>query len=359
MVTLTLCMACNDPPQVAYSTERFDVAPDFDHPICRGTLDALDAQADRVQDELRVPPFRGRFLLYWLADVSEYCTQSESGCFYPGTRVLFATESSIRHEIVHAVLDAPNDDHVFLEEGLAELFEGNDTVHDPRSDGQDLATKLALDRSDARRGDLSYPAAAHFLNWATRQAGSVPPRVATDLDHAADRSRVRATIESLLDASLEEIDARYRDEAGTLLRGSRRRSVKRLSLDDLADGYRVELDCDDAETYGPRPHAQPGMYRVFRLWLPGPTSVQFELEPEPDAVAWVDVFDPDAAVRDLRTVDWSNPDPSIDRDALRLRPHTPTRRFLHGGTWVLSFNSATTRPIAMTLHARAAIPPVP
>ena len=315
-----------------------------------------------MERTLSRPPLLEPLLLYWLDDVGEYCSDSESGCFYPGTRILFATSGSINHEITHAVLDVPRDDHVFVEEGLAEMLSGNGVVHRLERDQQSLGDKLGLDRDDARRGVLSYDSAAHFLNWTTRHIGvSATARLARDLNDAAPRRQIRETIESVYELPLSEIDALYRAEARRHLRGDRRHTYPSVDLEDLTAGYTVTLDCDDANTRGPRADLRGGMYRIVRLQLQQSAIVELELHAPRGAQGetWVDVFDPYAGIGRRQTLDWSHPDPAIDRDAQRIRSGETVRLPLHAGTYVLSFTSESVKSTSMTMWAHGPFPPVP
>lgn len=361
-IALGTSPGCNALPDVAYTTERFQIATSFDMPVCQGTLDAIDAQADHVERTLSRPPVLDPLMLYWLDDVGGHCTGSETGCFYPGTRILFSTQHSINHEVTHAVLDVPRDDHVFVEEGLAEMLTGNGVVFRLDQDPRTLRDKLGMDRADARDGELSYPGAFHFWNWATREVGiSAAAQLARDLNDAAGPGRVRESLESVFELPLDEIDALYRASASRHLRGDRRHTYPSVVLDDLTRGYTVDLDCEDAQTRGPRPDLERGMYRVVRLDLPRGAVVEFELESDGAAggTGWVDLFDPYASVGRRRTLDWSNPDPAIDADAQRIVPGRPVRLPLHAGTYVLMFARGDIRNTSMTMWARGPFAPVP
>ena len=84
---------CKEVPEVAYETEHFEIAPDFDYPVCGGTLAHFEDHLAFVESSLaRTVPHGERIRFYWITrDIDSWCRSRAIGCYYPGTRVIVRT----------------------------------------------------------------------------------------------------------------------------------------------------------------------------------------------------------------------------------------------------------------------------
>lgn len=287
-----LCACPQTVPEIAYETENFEIAPDFDYPICAGTLNNFEAHLDFVESSLaRTLPFGQRIRYYWITqDLGSWCSERAAGCYYPGTVVIIGSGDSIGHEIVHAVLNAEARTNFFLEEALAERYSGVGAYH---RDSQDLrpdpSELLWISPSDYRFGDLDYAVANHFMAYVQQRFGTGPTRgIADVVAEAAGPPELEQTFERFTGVSFAELEADWEASSRTYYRGLRETEVTEISNARFVD---ASLRCDEVETFGPLPkEAAPGMYRTFRLELQDPTNVEVDLRgPERVRVEIVDI----------------------------------------------------------------------
>jgi hypothetical protein len=331
--------ACIELPEIKYRTERLAIGPDFDHPICEGTLRDLDEHVDAVEGQIGPSQVsEGTIFVYWLTSgVDEWCANSDLGCFFPGTRMLVTRAESLRHELVHAVIGA-NGGNRFVEEGIAELFSGVGAYSKTRPD---LSDSLHLTEREYRRGGLGYIEAAHFAHYVFDGMGtSLVADLVADVRSDASPGVLEDTLEDAFERPLDGIEAEYEDHADNYYWGLANRTIDRVELEDLRAGIRRVLDCSNPETRGPLWDDSEGMYRVIRVWIPGPMEVFFEVEG--DAGAWLQVVDPHEG--DWRRVmpDWTRPDPKSDPGTVRIDTGHETTVSLRRGTHLLVFASTDT-----------------
>jgi hypothetical protein len=276
---LVLALAgCTEIPAVAYETEHFEVAPDFDHPICAGTLAHFETHLQFVESALaRSVPFGERIRFYWITeDLDSWCSSRASGCYYPGTRVIIGNGGSVSHEIVHAVLNAEAQTNYFLEEAIAELYSGVGAYHrdefDTRPNPEEL---LWLTPSDYHFGELDYAVAAHFMSYVENEYGPSSTRaLASVVVTAAGPPELEQAFERFTGVSFEQLEKNYDAGAHSYYRGLHEQDIAEILDPRWVD---VSLRCDTEHTFGPLPDAQPGMYRSLRLVLDEPNTVDVEL----------------------------------------------------------------------------------
>lgn len=347
-IAVLLALGCSPLPEVAYETERVQLAPDFDAPVCRGTLDDLDTQVGRIEEELDRIYDERPIRVYWLeGDLEAHCGEGRAGCYFPSTRVLFAEAGSIDHELVHAVLDSEGVSY-FLEEGLAELLSGVGVVYRPDPSGPGPAARLRLSPSEYRKGGLNYAAAAHFMHFVYDEAGAgAVRRLGREIETDASPGRLESVIEEVMHAPVGEVESLYQTSAPRYYPGLAQSRIPALNVDDLARGIDVELDCDAPETRGPVPHEDGGMYRVFRLQIPFSGQVDFDLSG--DEEGWLDVLDPYARLHRGWVADWTRPDRTLDPGASHVTAGSRARVDIEGGTYLLVFGTAETDSVRMRL----------
>lgn len=277
-VALLLAGCIEELPPVAYETEHFEVAPDFEHPICAGTLAHFEAHLGFVESELaRSIPFGERIRFYWITeDIDSWCSRRAAGCYYPGTRVIVGNGASVHHEIVHAVLNAEAQTNYFLEEAIAELYSGVGAYQYDGFEGRPTPGELLwLSPYDYQFGDLDYAVAGHFMAYIEARFGTSSTRaLANVVVTAAGPAELEQAFERFTGVSFDQLEQDYEYSANSYYRGLRELEVEEIRDDRWLD---VSLHCDSAQTFGPLPDAGPGMYRSMRLVLQDPMAVDVEL----------------------------------------------------------------------------------
>lgn len=345
---------CHALPELSIETERLRIATSFDAPVCEGTLAAFDEHVDSVELALGQPRITTPILLYWLDDVSDRCGDGAGGCFYPGTHVVFAEQQSINHEMVHAVLDSTATSY-FVEEGMAELYSGADVYYRPDPDRARPREALHMSRSEYRKGDLNYAAAAHFMRFVYDRKGEAAMKgLAETIAGGGSTDDIEEELESIFADDIADIESLYFDEAHTYYPGFAARSIEKLTTGELYDGVSVELDCADESTHGPLAPDTPGVYSV--RWIEVQREGVAEIRVDGEVGGWVILFDP---VRGPgSTTDWSMPQPEVDEDALRLVPGDVVSTQLTKGTHLLVFGADGDRT-ELQLRMRMEQPPGP
>ncbi len=288
--------ACQPLPPLEYETEHLQLATDFSAPVCAGTLRQLESSTSRIVNALSSSPADDAFVVYWLEDdLLEFCDDDASGCYYPGTRVMFAKGQSIAHELVHAVIDSPGE-VFFVEEGLAELMNGEGVRYDPARLTGELASQLRLSRRAYDHGQLDYPQAAHFLHWVQRSEGNdALRRLAATLSSGGGDDEISDQLEAIHGASLSAIEHRYAAEAPRTYAGAFDDRYETLELGSEPLWASVPLACDHEDVLGPLPGAVPGMYRVLRLKVTEARRARLSVDGDPGTR--VELLDPYAAGR--------------------------------------------------------------
>ncbi|MFO7564344.1 MAG: hypothetical protein R6X02_16980 [Enhygromyxa sp.] len=282
---------CKEIPEVAYETEHFEIAPDFDHPICAGTLAHFEDHLHFVETALARPvPFGERIRFYWITeDLDSWCSSRALGCYYPGTRVIIGTGESASHEIVHAVLNASARTNFFLEEALAERFSGSGAYHRPALDQRPPPGDLLwLSPTDYLFGELDYAVASHFMAYIHEEFGTGSTRgIAGVVVSGAGPPELEAVFERYTGFDFDFLEADYHARARTHYPGLRDNDVQLVHDRRFLD---VSLRCDEDTTFGPLPDASPGMYRTLRIELDETQVVDFDLRAPADLrVTIVDV----------------------------------------------------------------------
>ena len=285
-------LGCKEVPEVAYETEHLEIAPDFDHPICAGTLAHFEEHLSFVESSLaRSVPFGERIRFYWITDdLNSWCSEGAGGCYFPGTRVIVGDGGTVRHELVHAVLNAESQTNYFLEEGIAELYSGHGAYHDVAHDARpDPGELLWLSPTYYRFDHLDYDVAAHFMGYIQDKFGNGTTRaIASVVITGAGPPELEANFERFTGVSFAEIEQDYAARSDTYYRGVRELDIPEIDSPRWVD---MSLRCDDDDTFGPLPAgAAPGMYRAIRLVLQDPVAVDVELVAPADVRAtFVDI----------------------------------------------------------------------
>jgi hypothetical protein len=369
-----LCLAlagCSPLPEVAYETERLRIAPEFDAPICEGTLAALDEQLREVEGGLGQIGRDEPYLLYWMQDgLDDVCGEGKGGCFFPATRMMFAHGGSITHEMTHAALDSEGESY-FLEEGMAELLSGVGVYYDVDEHGVSPAEQLRLSRTAYRSGHFDYSAAAHFMRWVYDARGlSGVRRLAAEVEVGAAPEELEETLVQVMGKPVEDVEADYRLLAPRIYEGlgyGRAPGVpfEELDEDDTLPGpealvleVAARLDCAEEDTLGPLVDEREGMYQVRKIDVP--ENAGAVLRVEGDVGTWVEVMNPYAQARYGLMTDWMRPDAEIDEGALRLHAGDVVQRDgLAPGVRAVILGTDGTASRRVTLHVELTPPEPP
>lgn len=311
-VSLVLALAaCEALPEVEYYGDRIELAVDFPEPVCAGTIADLDAHLDFVETVLVRERDDDPLRVYWLRDDLEpWCGDGHTGCFFPGTRVMIASEHSLTHEIVHAVV-ASTDSSSFLEEGLAEALSGIGVLHDPRLDTASVSQRL---RAPAPNAPTEYAAAQHFVQWLGTSHPDAFPALVHAIDRHASAAAIEHTVADVFGRPFTAIQQDYVASARVHLAGARESAIQPVAWSDLHGIFAVELDCDDTDTRGP--WVDDRIYRAYAVVPDVSARIRYEVDGDPEGR--IDIFDPDASVADGFLTDWRVPDPVVDASATRI-----------------------------------------
>ncbi|MEM9458775.1 MAG: hypothetical protein AAGF11_31650 [Myxococcota bacterium] len=361
---------CAPLPEVQYETDRLQIAPSFDDPICEGTLLTLDEHLQEVKRGLGEVGPRDPFRLYWLRDdIEDYCGDARDGCFFPATRLMFARGRSITHEMTHAVLDSEGESY-FLEEGMAELLSGVGVYYDVSDDLTGPGERLRLSRSRYRAGELDYDAAAHFMRYIYDHRGvDGVRRLASEVERGASPEALEQTLEQVMGKDIDEVEADYRRDSHPIYEGLSYGRVGSMNLQEIDEdperrgpewlhlSVEAELDCLAEDTMGPLPSERAGMYQVRRVFIPENRGARLRVEGDPGT--WVEIFNPYARAHRGVMTDWMFPDSGLDRGAIRLGPQQQVEVALSPGTRAIMLGADGTASGRVVLHVDLATPPPP
>ncbi|MCA9704764.1 MAG: hypothetical protein KDK70_02805 [Myxococcales bacterium] len=369
-VSLMAAAACAPLPEVQYETDRLQIAPDFDDPICEGTLAMLDEHLEEVELGLGEYGERVPFRLYWMREgIVEFCGEGRGGCFFPSTHLMFAQGHSITHEMTHAVLDSEGESY-FLEEGMAELLSGVGVYYDLSEDPSGPAERLRLSRTEYRAGGFDYDAAAHFMRYIYDQRGvHGVRRLAMEVEGGASPARLEDTLEQVMGGDIDEVEAAYRRSSREVYEGLGYERTKALMVQEIDEdeqsagperlefSVQAQLDCAAEDTMGPLPEEREGMYQVRRVRVPQNRGALLRVEGDPGT--WVEVFDPYAKARRGAMVDWMFPLAALDSDAIRLVAGEQAQVQLAPGTWAIVLGADGAASGTVSLHVTLAAPAPP
>lgn len=168
LLGVALASGCQDGrgslPDLEYETERVvvGVQPDRWKPLCAGDLRAIDRTVAAI--ESRVGFDREDPIEVYLMDSDEApCRDGTRACYSPTNDQVYATWSTLPHELVHAIVRDMEFESLFWQEGVAEAVSGGPTWKDPRR---------ALTPDDLQAESLvTYRSAAHFNRFIIETRG--------------------------------------------------------------------------------------------------------------------------------------------------------------------------------------------
>ncbi len=231
-------------PPVKYTTSRLEIAPDFEQPVCAGSIALLDGHVARVERLLELPLSGERIRVYWLTgNVEQYCAiEHVSGCAHG--RTVYSDWTSLHHELVHAVAWSMGSTDRMLAEGVAVAFDGSDHG-------------FGVWRPDVLLGgnvwdDLDYATAGRFVRFLYEKHGIEPLAITyRSLDRNESHAAVERAFELAYGRTFAGLEREYYDEAPAVYPGIG--YCDHPMLDWHGDVWRhtISLACDGAATRGP------------------------------------------------------------------------------------------------------------
>lgn len=265
---IVVASACIDEPEPAPAREPPEgtlvhegecarVFQSFEGYLCQGTVERFDARACLIRDYLGGGPEVQRVDLYLATNstgLGDWCDQNGlAGCESGG--VVYSIESSMNHEIVHAVVGVINghSGHSIIGEGLAQLLDGktHSILEDP-----DLARLLAANSGRTHRDE-----ATNFVGWMLMTHGiDAVMAIARDVPLGAKQATFEAALVEHLGMSIDEIIAAYEAETAWMYPELPPLPAPVLPAQ-WADGVEMTLECSNAETQGLTD--EPQMWRTI------------------------------------------------------------------------------------------------
>ena len=237
---LGLGPACQQLPELRYETEHLRIGTEFDEPLCRGDLDhlelvitTLEAQLATTVDEpievyLWDPRERSGANPGWCSD------ESVLGCFKDGA--VYASQISVDHELVHAVVATLGDPAPFWSEGAAEALQTDRTLFGS------VAPTASIDLDASQ---LSYLTAGHFSRWLLETHGLELYR---ELLRASGSASV--AFEHTYEMTLEDAEEQFYAEApysfGAVI-SCDHGALEQTQAQSWSQS--MEIDCDNADVH--------------------------------------------------------------------------------------------------------------
>lgn len=274
-----------------YSTESIALINHTGGPICRGTLELLDAEAERLAALMGLPLPSPLLLEYGIEAVHEVCDVNESidegGCVRgTGCDVRVATSFSPQvHELVHAVrfrngVAGPS----VLEEGLAVYLGDGRPFHAATIGVSHLPRQSIFDLMELSSDELGqdrYAYGAHFMAYLVDEYGLDPVmRALTAPTYPGD---LAALFETHLGSSLSAVDERWQSEAWNEAYFTSPPCENTVRLDQPFDLHE-RLDCDEPQTQGHFGRSLVSTASGTCLVLESPTPVTLSVEGGPGEV---------------------------------------------------------------------------
>lgn len=237
---------------VSYQIETAEVRSyDYDR-VCRGRLDAIDAENLRIRDAVGAPDQFPVVVSLGERAVDLQCEfgRDLNGCAFraDGTIYAVAAPGSLLHELVHAQRQQeprwrkPS----FLEEGAAEIFKAGGLAPYNTLTGRqlDLSDAFELPSSEMTLG--LHREASHFLFFLIEAFGSEP----VDEMLRSFEPDGRKAAEAAFGLSLEELQQRWHDESEDRYKTDSNCAVQ---AEDWGGSLKLAFDmrCDSSSVFGP------------------------------------------------------------------------------------------------------------
>jgi hypothetical protein len=345
---------CEELPEVRYATERVELAPYFDAPVCAGTLADLERFVGELEQRTtlsRNDPIR----FYWGAEgiIDECPFEAAAGCSLPESGEVFGKLHAAPHEFAHAIGGVLGQTTLLLEEGFAIAASG-DCIGGPT----DLAPREFVDGSLSqlefgKRGGESV--GASFTNYLMERFGREPfHELRANVPPDASLSRFERAVADIYGIPLSELESDW-------FRSAPSETCGPAWPFDEADPYAymfapltlsAHLQCDEQATKGPMDMTVvfdevlsvdsplPGMYADFTVVVPLPVEVELSLDGPPTAIAYM-----------YTTRRWENFRGSkVAQSKLFVSGQESRAARLSAGVWYVALTTTDYAPTTLTLH---------
>jgi hypothetical protein len=232
---------CQQPSEIRYETEHLRIGTDFDEPLCQGNLDHLERVVTTASTSLStqiVKPVEVYVwdIWQWQEETQKWCSEEANGCFRDG--VVYASEASLDHELIHAVVETIADPPSFWDEGAAEALQSHRTIF-----GHSDPT-VTLEREGT---EVDYLTAGHFSRWLLETYGD---ELYGKLLRAGGSAR--EAFESTYEMSIEQAQAQYLEAAPYSYGARVGCEAPELPQSDDVLGWAetIEVDCSHSDVYG-------------------------------------------------------------------------------------------------------------
>jgi hypothetical protein len=281
-----LALACGGSSPTVFVTEHLEVEPTDSKVICRGSLDNMEAQVDRILEVLDLGLSSVIHVDYGPSAPDEFCMTTTlgplAGCTSGSldeTRIA-ADSDSIYHELVHGVRRVNGlQGTPFFEEGLAEVLSGFRPfpfiVYGPASEVKSSPAALAtISGSEFTRDD--YGVATHFMSWLWMEFGVETVVAFLNDDGYTSTDAVGETFAAHFGLSLDEAESEWRATSAYEYQWGETCDPSRdLAWSGSTLEFQTRLACDDTHTLGPSYGTILTRGNCFSLTTPGDFQVEF------------------------------------------------------------------------------------
>lgn len=296
---------CESLPEVRYVTDRVELAPYFDAPVCRGTLDDLERFARQIEERTGLHR-DDRIRFYWGVEGLSECVVEHPGatvgCAAPEAGIVFGTLGAAPHEFAHAIGGVLGQSTPLLEEGFALTADRSCFNVGSFDLTPSEAHELSPDKFGPSGGDaVGGSFASHLIRTFGRARFN---ELKSKVPEGASLARFEEAVLEVYGVALAELELRWSENSP-----SWSCSEDVYSVFDETDPYvymfvpltlSATLACDHPGTKGPLDRTVvtgefrnnedpvlPGMYADFTVVVPFAAEVIVSLDGPASALAYI------------------------------------------------------------------------
>jgi hypothetical protein len=245
VLLLGICASCRQPPEVAFVSDRFAIAPEFAGELCGGNIAFMETRLAAIEALLGIEA-PGRIRYNWVEDVDGFCHEEAEACAEGAT--IFGPWKYFEHELVHAaVTGSLGRPKSFLGEGVAVALSGGSIAPTSVMPSEFLG-RTPRDSSAVDNRDF-YGTAGHFVRFLLDEFG---PEKLVQLYRASDYddsvAQFRGQFEQAYGLSFDEVEALYLDAAYDVYPPPFGCPEPTMAWDGVAFVAEVAVDCSEAAT---------------------------------------------------------------------------------------------------------------
>jgi hypothetical protein len=154
-------VGCGPELPIEYETEHLRIGTDLEYPLCQGDLVTLESRISRIENELGAKLDHVQDVYIWPEEVwwsgpNRVCRRElANGCTDIEGNTMYATDNTLGHELVHAIMGR-TDVSPFFEEGICEIYSGTPSRFGPSAPSANQGVSYeSWDRTTGR----------HFIRW--------------------------------------------------------------------------------------------------------------------------------------------------------------------------------------------------